>query len=273
VTRNHTLLEPRVLAAVGILGLGGSIGLSLLLAVQFALVGLLLSLASVAGVMWIYSGEFREVYSALIGRRAYAGAANIIEILLIFTLAIVITTLSLSLYFSPPTTNNPSIRSRLEFDSVEPVKYPNRTYTVFNAQIKNEGPLTASESIISTGGLISKRLLSPDEERAAMNKLISDIQQVPKIKRQGEIQPTQLSILTIPDINTRSNAALEADDSQIAEISSGKLMLYVFVVSEYSDEGRNNANWRLEFCGYFLTTYAYWHNCAWPSRVSRLPPS
>jgi hypothetical protein len=97
----HTLEKPRVGAAVGLLALGSGLGIALMLAQKFALIGLALSLVSVAGVVWIYYRQFWGVYRALRDKRAYTGT-NITELLIIFSILLVVTTLSLSLYFSPP---------------------------------------------------------------------------------------------------------------------------------------------------------------------------
>lgn len=266
----HTLLEPRVGAAISLLALGSGIGISLILAQKLALVGLALSLASVGGVIWIYYSKFFQVYRSLTERRVYSGTDGR-ELLLIFALLIVDATLSFSLYFSPPDTTNPSIRSNLEVNAVSPVKYPNETETDFNVEIKNVGNLAATNAIIRTGGMLANHVLSAEEERTEMNKLISDMQRIPKLNRHGEIQVGHSSIITIPDPKNEG-AALQATDGNLADINSGKLLLYVFVTSEYSDEYRHNEDWRQEYCGYFVATYAYWHNCAWQSRVYRLPP-
>jgi hypothetical protein len=268
----HTLVEPRVGAAVGLLALGSSVGIGLMLAQKFALVGLALSLASVAGVIWIYYNQFQDVYRALRDKQAYYWR-NIKQLLIILPISIVITTLSLSLYFSPPNYDNPSIRSRLQFRTVSPVKYPNSATSVFNVEIKNFGNLTATKAIIGTGGILSDHVLSEDEERAEMNKLISSMQRVKKINRRGEIQPEQSRVITIPNLRNDKLASLEVTDDELSKINSADLLLYVFVASEYADEDRNNEDWRLEHCGYFVTTFAYWHDCAWPSRVYRLSPS
>jgi hypothetical protein len=264
----HTLLEPRVVAAVGLIALGISIGMGLILAQKFALVGLVLWLTSVGGVIWIYYSKFFQVYRSLTERRAYSGTDGR-ELLLIFVLLIVDTTLSFSLYFSPPDTTNPSIRSSLAVDSVSPVKYPNVKNTEFNVDIKNVGNLAATKAITETGGMLAGHVLSAEEERTEMNKLISAMQRVPKRNREGEIQVGQSSIITIPDPKNE-RIGLQATDGNLADINGGKLLLYVFVVAEYSDEYRNNEDWRLEYCGYFVTTYAYWHNCGWRSRVYRM---
>lgn len=266
----HTLLEPRVGAAISLLALGSGIGISLILAQKLALAGLALSLASVGGVIWIYYRKFFQVYRSLTERRAYGGTDGR-ELLLIFALLVVDATLSISLYFSPPDTTNPSIRSNLEINAVSPIKYPNDIKTDFNVEIKNVGNLSATKAITRTRGMLARHVLSAEEESMEMNKLISAMQRVPKANRQGEIRVGQSTIITIPD-PTNEGTALQATDSDLADINSGKLLLYVFVTAEYSDEYRNNEDWRLEYCGYFVTTYAYWHNCAWQSRVYRLSP-
>jgi hypothetical protein len=145
----HTLVEPRVVAAVGLLALGSSVGIGLMLAQKFVLVGLALSLLSVAGVIWIYYTQFRDVYRSLRDKQAYTGN-NIKELLIMFPILIVVTTLSFSLYFSPPNTENPSVRSRLEFSTIAPVKYPNSPTSNFNMEIKNAGNLAATKEITRT---------------------------------------------------------------------------------------------------------------------------
>jgi hypothetical protein len=218
MTRRHTLVEPRVVAAVGLLALGSSVGIGLMLAQKFALVGLALSLVSVAGVIWIYNGQFFDVYRALIDKRAYTGT-NIKELLIIFSISIVVTTLSLSLYFSPPNTDNPSIRSRLQFSTVSPVKYSNSATSVFNIEIKNVGNLTATKAITRAGGMLSDHILSEDKERAEMEKLIADIQRFQQVNRHSEIQQGQSAVITIPDLKKGDRTALEVTDDELSKIN------------------------------------------------------
>ena len=61
----HTLVEPRLVAAVGLVALGGGLGVALMLAHTLALLGLVISLASAAGVIWIYFAHLLEIYKAL----------------------------------------------------------------------------------------------------------------------------------------------------------------------------------------------------------------
>jgi hypothetical protein len=269
----HTLVEQRMVAAVGLLALGSGVGIALMLAQKFAVIGLALSLVSVAGVIWIYYSQFLGVYRALRDKRAYVGT-NIKELLIIFSILLVVTTLSFSLYFSPPNIENPSIRSRLQFSTISPVKYPDSTTSNFNIEIKNVGTLTATKAITRASGILSDHYFSDSEVNAEMDKLIADIQRFQKVNRHGEIQLGQSVIITIPDGKKDNKAALEVTDNDLSNINSAKSVLYVFVAAEYEDEDKTNEEWRLEYCGYFVTTYVYWHYCpTWPSRVYRLTPS
>ena len=83
----------------------------------------------------------------------------------------------------------PSVRSRLEFHTVSPVKYPNLTNTRFNVELRNTGAFVAKRVIIRSGGLLVNHALSDADERAKMDELISDMQDVPKANRKDEIEP------------------------------------------------------------------------------------
>jgi hypothetical protein len=69
----HTLVEPRLVAAVGLVALGGGLGVALMLAHTLVLLGLVISLASAAGVIWIYFAHLLEIYKALSKKTIYRG--------------------------------------------------------------------------------------------------------------------------------------------------------------------------------------------------------
>jgi hypothetical protein len=95
----HTLVEPRLVAAVGLVALGGGLGVALMLAHTLVLLGLVISLASAAGVIWIYFAHLLETYRALSKKTIYRGP-SIKEIAVAVAMVIVLVPLSIDLYFS-----------------------------------------------------------------------------------------------------------------------------------------------------------------------------
>jgi hypothetical protein len=70
---DHVLLEPRALASVGLLGVGASIGLSLMLARVLVVAGFLIMTLVALSVFWIYAKGLRPAYLTLTKRLPYHG--------------------------------------------------------------------------------------------------------------------------------------------------------------------------------------------------------
>ena len=60
--RQHALVEPRLMAAVGLVALGSGTGIGLMLAHTLIAIGLTISLASALGVIWIYAQHWGAAY-------------------------------------------------------------------------------------------------------------------------------------------------------------------------------------------------------------------
>ncbi len=94
----HAFVEPRFVAAVGLAALAFA-GVGLMLAHVFIVVGLLISLASSAGIISIYARHFDGAYQALAHKTIYAGP-SIRELLAAGTMVIVIIPLSIAIFFN-----------------------------------------------------------------------------------------------------------------------------------------------------------------------------
>ena len=84
---------------------------------------------------------------------------------------------------------------------------------------------------------------------------------------ENTVLPNHAAVISLPD--------LSATDTDLDAINQGKLVLNVFVVASYEDEALEGTGyWVTEFCGYYILTLSYWHNCALlPERVYRVQGS
>src|SRR6266851_2993996 len=69
----HVLLNTRVVAALGLIGLGGTLGLTLLTARILPYVGFGVAAICAAGVIWMYAGHLKRAYQAISRRTPYRG--------------------------------------------------------------------------------------------------------------------------------------------------------------------------------------------------------
>ena len=258
----HPLVEPRLVAAVGLIALGGGLGVGLMLAHTLILLGLLLCLASAASVVWIYFRHLLRMYKSLSNKSVYSGP-SVKEISVAVIMVIVIVPLAFYLYFSAERPDYLA-RARLQFDSAAPFKDPNSSNQWINVQMRNTGSLAGTGVLIrAEGKLTDSAAVSSEYERTEMDRLRDEIRKLPTPNNQ-EVQPSNTTIWTLLNVLLT--------DADLSNINSAKRALYVFVVANYEDEAiEGKGYWVMEFCGYFIATFSFWHTCPLePNRIFRV---
>ena len=104
---DHVLLQPRAVASVGVIGVGGSIGLGLVLSRVLIVLGLTITIASALCVFWIYWGALRSVYRAVTKRISYRGP-NMLELAItniaaVLLIGVALASFSIVIIQEPPT--------------------------------------------------------------------------------------------------------------------------------------------------------------------------
>jgi hypothetical protein len=260
----HTLVEPRLVAAVGLVALGGGIGIALMLAHTLVLLGLVISLAAAGGVLWIYFAHIVEVYKALSKNTIYRGP-SIKEISVALAMVIVLVPLAIDLYLSRARPDNLA-RARLQYDRAFPVKDPRTSAQWVNFELKNSGTLAAKRAVVGAIGKLSSASFAVEAAKKEMDDLRAKVvETVPPAE--NTVLPDHSAIITFPN--------LSITDADIDAINQGKSALNVFVVATYEDEAfEGEGYWITEFCGYYILTLSYWHNCTLvPERVYRVQGS
>jgi hypothetical protein len=92
---------------------------------------------------------------------------------------------------------------------------------------------------------------------------------------------TQDQIVTLQDVASdqwadalyrkRKPPLIEYTDTQWSDFLKGSTQLYVFYVATYRDDSLKQGElWRLRFCGYFVASTSFWHNCSTnsPQKIS-----
>jgi hypothetical protein len=257
----HTLVEPRLVAAVGLVALGGGIGIALMLAHTLVFLGFVISLTAAGGVIWIYSAHLVEVYKALSSNTIYRGP-NIKEISVALAMVLVFVPLAVYLYFAHARPDYLA-RGRLQYDHAFPVKDPRTSEQWVNFELKNSGTLAATRAVVGAIGKLSSATLAAEAAKKEMDDLRAEVFASTPPK-ESTILPHHSAVITFPN--------LSITDADIDAINQGKSTLNVFIVTTYEDEAlEGEGYWVTEFCGYYILTLSYWHNCTLvPERVYRM---
>jgi hypothetical protein len=270
----HTLVQPRLVSAFGIIALGVGFGIGLMLARVFVILGYLISIACALLVVWLYFSPLRAAYRTITKRVPYKGpSANelLIAIGMVVLLLIVSSSIFSVMIVDAPATN----KAAVQLAGVSQYKVPaNSSSSAINIQLHNAGALDAEDIVTLVKGSFRSSQMSSDEIReeiVAMDKAIADVDRKPRAKPQT-MRPTQDGIVTLQDIkpNQWTEAltgslvvpVISVTDAQWAELLEGKHLIYVFFKVRYSDNIlRKKGYWQSNFCGYFIGTTSFWHNC------------
>jgi hypothetical protein len=123
-------------------------------------------------------------------------------------------------------------------------------------------------------GRFLDNLMSSEEIKTELDAMDSAVAKVDKLPRPGQtvIRPAENPIITLQDIRPDQWGRLEKDaaqiqaitvtDAQWSEFLAGKHYIYILFKARYGDESlHDRAYWDQTFCGYYVGTTAFWHNC------------
>ena len=140
---------------------------------------------------------------------------------------------------------------------------PGETFNRFNVQINNSGNLPALHTTIQVRGRIEDHELTQKEVQDELEKLKRQLVEADAATKSDvdvEVRVGQGGLVTLPGIT-----ATDQEFQQVVPL--GLKPFYVFWTANYDDEIRaGKSYWHAEFCGYFIATLNYWHNCS-PNRI------
>lgn len=253
--RRHVLLNARVIAALGLVGLGGTLGLTLLTARILPLVGFGISTACAAGVIWMYAPHLRHAYSAIGKRTPYRGPAPQ-ELLIAPGAAVVLLLLSGWVLSIVLMKELPGGRATLEPGVPTFVKIPPDAGKGFiNVQLANTGQLDAQDARI----LMIGRVSSVDLPLATLTKdldvLAQAVEEADKSKSllglHAQIRPNSAAVITLEDVpadqwlklasglGSTTDSSIMLTDAQWTDFQRGQTAIYVMYAARYSDEGHS----------------------------------
>jgi hypothetical protein len=271
--QEHTLATTRIGATIGLIALGGGLGVGLMLAKTLIVTGFLISLVCSLGVIWLYADHFRSAYRAVTGKAPYSGPPAR-ELLIAVGMVIVLVTVSCSV-FSAALVEEPTInKAQLEIATISQFKVPaSATVGGIGLQLHNAGKLDATNVVLAVKGRFLDALMSKEEinlELEAMDRAVANADK--KQLSSSTVTPTQNPLITLQDIAPDRWAHLAEGvefpvititDAQWNEFLEGKHYIYVLLKARYGDESlHDKAYWHATFCGFYVGTTAFWHNCA-----------
>lgn len=251
---HHFLVEPRLVAAVGLVALGAGLGVGLMLARTLIYAGFLIALCSAAGVIWIYLAHFMSAYRALVKGRKYKGP-SIKELLVAIGMVLVLIPVAASVFAIALRDEAVVHRGVLTFGGPSPLLVPGTDRNIVNITLSNTGDLPIVSPATAIGGWLRETLASADEITREVARLKDQLKKRDQPgPHRNSIQKGAGTVVTIPD--------LQISTVDWSKISEGKAYLYVFAFANYSDEAiEGKGYWKMELCAWFTVTFAYWHNC------------
>lgn len=261
--QSHALVAPRIVAAVGLVALGAGLGMGLMLAKTYILVGFLLSITSVLGVVWIYFQHLRAVYRSIERKEIYNGPSAkelAVAVLIIF----VIGPLSVLLYLNASNSETDVFENRalMQFSKFIVLPYGNTKNGYFNISLVNEGGLEVTNFVARVRGkhVTGGKWLPEEEENSIMLELLNQVKQGIRSSNQNTIMSGKGVMFTL---KLNDNDAMVLSDKEIASVDDGRSLLYAFAVMAYQDSRtvESDSWWVLEFCGYNTAKQVFWHYC------------
>lgn len=247
----HPLLQPRLLAAVGLLGIWG-VGIGLMASRVVILAGFCLSLLSLLGIGALYWEQFRKSVIA-IGKYSYTADANAIEIIIAFSGLLLAIPFSVYLYISQITTKDIGVPdARLEFTSFtfnqKDGLYIPRLNFVNKGQIAS-GPVFAGFAFLKAPSLSSDNI----------QKAIQGFSKMPpyprRVRDTFQLQPGENEFF---DLGIYSLTQQEYND-----FYTGKLYIVALAKLRYADQRLNQPkHLATEICLIFTSNTNEWHKCS-----------
>src|SRR6266849_4620686 len=271
------LLNTRVVAALGLIGLGGTLGLTLLTARILPYVGFGVAAICAAGVIWMYAGHLKRAYQAISRRTPYRGPPPR-ELLIatgaaVFLLVLASWVLSIVLVKEPP-----SGRPILKPGIPTFVKLPSDAPDGFvNIQLRNTGQLDAERVRVLMIGHVSADGFTLDALAKEMDGLANAMELIertnPKFGLHAQIRPNSSAVITLEDIppdrfpkiadgSAKPQGTIMLSDKQWSEFQIGRAAIYVLFFAKYEDEAHSgNSYWSTRQCMYFKGAVTFRHNC------------
>jgi hypothetical protein len=276
----HVFLNARVLAALCLVGLGGTFGLSLLTARILPYLGFVIVAGCAGCVFWLYAKHLRAANRALLNRKSYYGPAPL-ELFVSAGAALLMVGVAGAVLAVTVGKEPPSGRALLEATgNPEFIKLPTDAPTGFvNVALTNAGQLEAQEvRVLLTGHAVPTAngvsLQALNKELDFLEKA-SEVADKNKIRRgmQAQVRPNNGTTFTLAEVPEDQWPAVLAGgtparggprqltDDDWLSFQHGKLAIYVLYVARYEDEGHPNAFWFSRNCMYFLGAVKFRHEC------------
>jgi hypothetical protein len=270
---SHLLLQPRVLAAVGLAALGTGLGVGLMIAKTMIFVGLLISLSSAVAILWLYWSDFFNAFNSLRTRTVYTGL-RVAELAIPLGVIIVIVPISLSVYFAvsqeEPIKNKPNIT--LERYNPDPATFIRLALT-----IANTGSMPAHDFQGILAGEVLDKLLDEAALSAIFSKLDVLINQLDnntakQHKPSLDVgHPEVIHAYDVNKINVLSDFEAARVNDNLLHLSvtdwprvlAGNRVLYMFLFIRYIDDNIDgHAYWQQYICAFYTGAEPYYHRCA-----------
>lgn len=279
----HPLVEPRIVAAVGLVALGGGVGVGLMLAKILIVWGLLLALLCAAGIIWIYFQHYWAAYKALTDSKKYHGP-SVKELAISFFMVAVLVPLSISVFVISSKEEPNLNRASVMLSSIYRQKFVDVPEEIINIVVSNPGNITAinrTNIVLSalSDHVLDKAELYAEILRMSQALIVNDRKVGPN---HTEMRPNSSGfIITLmekdPDVLWSDvlqrkviMRPIQAGDEKWSKFLDGKLFLYVLISMNFEDEIiEKRGYWKWNFCGYFVATLNFSHSCA-PNNIERV---
>jgi hypothetical protein len=255
----HPFVEPRFVAAGGLMALGLAVGWGLMFARILVVVGLVVALASSVAVISIYVPHFKRAYRALKKREKYEGA-GLVELIVAVVMVTMVAVLSPVIYLNVQADEISLNRAELRLDGLAPYKLPAGTSTfqdyLVNVVWTNRGTLTLTDGrLILHGRVVHGSEVLPKE---IVDRELDDVEKDFALLNHSNVADVLSGTKLIATIGNFSMT-----DADLTGVQRGFDALYIFYAVSYKDEStKNKGQWRQNFCGYYTYAQSFYHNCA-----------
>jgi hypothetical protein len=272
-TVGHTMLAPGLAAVLAILGLGAGLGIALMLAKVLTYTGYAISLICAGLALWLYIKPLRDVAHSIKSRTAYQGPPSLREISIAIGLVlgvVVVASAVLPISLSEPLNIH---KAFVQTKGIERVKIPaDAAAGSIWARLNNGGDLDATDLVSLMKGHIANGMMTVQQASAELDAMEKMVSTAPK-EMKTVLTKAQDQIVTLQDIDAAKwqeavsgklkPPELEFSDTQWTDFLQGKTVIYLFLVARYRDDSLNKGDiWNLRFCGYFVSSTTFWHNCS-----------
>ena len=243
-SQNHTLVEPRVVAATALLLGGGALGIGLMAAHVLIPVGMGLAMLACLATAWIYAGHFKAAYSAVSQKESYTGAPAK-ELLVVFIMTIIILVVStvvfIDVFFEEPAEK---LHSRLDFSRMTLETIPNSPNKHPMIHFVNTGRLPVSYGAIAGNIFIvdADKDLDNSDIDGKINLNLAKMFTLGPLRAGGNETPVNREIALI--ISTA-----EITPENVAQMAAGTKSIWMVAIAAFGDENTpDDEYWVSETC-------------------------